>query len=640
MLYFLPGLMFLALTGIPALAGTAIAPQPMPARIAAPKNIAYPGTIQLFVDATDTQRGVFRVSETIPVAGPGVITLLYPKWLPGNHAPSGPIDKFAGLAIRANGAPLAWTRDPVEIFAFHVEVPGGVTALEVEFQYLSPLDDKQGRVVMTPALLNLQWNTVALYPAGYFTRQIPVKARVKLPEGWQFGTALETDSTQASITTFKTTPFDTLLDSPMFAGINYKRIDLDPAGPVPVHLNIIADRPSQLEATPDQIAAHRALVGQAYKLFGAHHYDHYDFLLALSEEMTGIGLEHHRSSENGVPPSYFTEWDATPAGRDLLAHEFVHSWNGKFRRGDDLWTPDFNTPMRNSLLWVYEGQTQYWGYVLAARAGLLTKQDALDAIANVAATYDYQSGRAWRALADTTNEPIISGRRTVPWADWLRGEDYYSEGQLIWLDADTLIRQLSQGKRSLDDFAKAFFGGHNGSYDVVTYKFEDIVATLNSVQPYDWAAFLRARLESHGPGAPLDGIKRGGYELVYTDTPSEFSRSVETRRKSVDFRFSLGFMIGESGTLTSVRWNGPAFQAGLTIGTKIIAVNGFAYKTAELREAIKAARDNETPIELIVLNGNRYQSVRLNYHGGLRYPHLKRIENIPARLDEILASRK
>jgi predicted metalloprotease with PDZ domain len=433
---------------------------------------------------------------------------------------------------------------------------------------------------------------------------------------------------------------DTLVDSPIFAGRYYRQIDLDPGAAVPVRLNIVADRPGQLEATPEQIGVHRTLVKQAYKLFGSHHYDHYDFLLALSDKMSGIGLEHQRSSENGVAPTYFTEWDKSAVGRDLLAHEFTHSWNGKFRRGEDLWTETFNTPMRNSLLWVYEGQTQYWGNVLAARSGLQTKQQGLESLAMTAATFDNRVGRAWRAMSDTTNDPIMTARRPISWRSWQRSEDYYSEGQLIWLDADTLIRELSGGKRSLDDFAKAFFGVDNGSYVPKTYRFEDVVATLNGVQPYDWTTFLKTRLDGNGPGAPLDGLTRGGYRLVYTSKPTDFFKASEARRKSVDLTYSIGVVLDKDGSMSDVMWDGPAYKAGLIQGNQIIAVGGVAYDADLLKAAITAATDPAKPVELLVKSGERYRTVKLTYQGGLRYPRLEPIAGAPARLDDIYAARK
>ncbi len=628
-----------ALAALPVRAQTQAPPQPLPypAAIAAPRDVAAPGVIKLAVDATDLDHRVFRVRETVP-AQPGPMTLLFPQWLPGHHSPSGPIDALAGLIITANGQRVEWTRDPVEMFAFHVDVPQGATQLDLAFQYVSPVEGKEGRIVMTPQMLNVEWNALVLYPAGYFARQIKVDPSVTLPTGWKFGTALDGAATTGDVTRFATVDLDTLVDSPMIAGINFKRVDLDPGGPAPVHMDIISDKPEQLEIKPEQLKDHQNLVQQAYKLYGSHHYDHYDFLLSLSDKMGGNGLEHHRSSEDGTSPEYFTDWDKTAGGRDLLAHEYTHSWNGKFRRPADLWTPNFNVPMRDSLLWVYEGQTQYWGEVLAARSGLWSKEQALDSIANAAATYDVQPGRAWRAMQDTTNGPILSQRRPLSWRDWQRSEDYYVEGQLIWFDVDTLIREKSGGKRSLDDFAKAFFGVDNGSYVPATYTFEDVVATLNKVEPYDWAGFLRTRLDGHGPGAPLDWVKRSGYKLVYDDKPGGFTKVSEARR--TDLYFSLGLQLQKDGTIAGVRWDSPAFKAGLTAGWQIMAVNDTTYDADAIKDAVKAAKGTTAPIELIVKYGSQYKTVRVDYHDGLRYPHLVREGKGEGYLDAILTARK
>ena len=613
-------------------------PAAAPTAIAAPRDIPYAGTIRLTVDATDIDRHIFIVRESIPVRGGDSLVLFYPQWLPGNHSPTGRIDKLAGLTIRANSMPVEWRRDTVNVFSFHVAVPANVTALDAEFQYLSPVDTDEGRIVMTPEMLNLQWNAVVLYPAGYFTRQIMVEPSARLPDNWQFATALETASSNGGLTNFKRVPLETLVDSPIFAGRYFKRVDLEASGGAPVHLDIVADRADLLEMKPEQLAAHRGLVEQANKLFGSHHYDHYDLLLALTNRMGGIGLEHHQSSENGTAATYFTEWEKNVDRRDLLPHEYTHSWNGKFRRPADLWTPNFNTPMRDSLLWMYEGQTEYWGFVLAARSGLWTRQQALDAIAATAAVYDHRAGREWRSLEDTTNDPIMALRRPLPWRSWQRSEDYYLEGQLVWLDADTLIRELSHGARSLDDFARAFFGINDGSYIPVTYTFDDVVNALNRVQPHDWSKFLRARLAGHGPGAPLDGLNRGGYKLVYKETPSEYFKNEEERRKISDLTYSLGMIIGNEGKLTEVLWEGLAYQKGLTVGTQIIAVDGIAYNIDRLKAAIKDAQKTGASIELLVKNGDHYRTVRMDYHDGLRYPHLERTGAV-AFLDQILAPR-
>jgi predicted metalloprotease with PDZ domain len=584
------------------------------------------------VDATDIERHIFSVHETLPVRGGESLVLLYPQWLPGWHAPGGHIDALAGLMIYAKGTRVEWRRDLVDVYAFHVDVPSGATTLDLTFQLLTPVNDSEGRVVMTPEMLNLQWSSLVLYPAGYFARQIPVDPSVRLPEGWQLATALETASDTSGVTTFKRVPLNTLVDSPIFAGRYFKRLDLDPGGAAPVHLDIVADRSDLLEVTPEQLEAHRALVKQAYKLFGSHHYDHYDFLFALSDQLGDIGLEHHQSSEDGTAPDYFTEWEKNAGEHSLLPHEYTHSWNGKFRRPADLWTPNFNVPMRDDLLWVYEGQTEYWGYVLEARSGLTSKQQALDEWAATAAVYDHRIGREWRTLEDTTNEPIVEMLGPHPWRSWQRSEDYYSESSLMWLDADTLIRERSGGRRSLDDFARAFFGVDNGSFVTRTYVFEDIVTALNTVEPYDWATFLRARLDGHGPGAPLDGLARGGYKLIYTDTPTDSFKQAETHDKITNLTYSLGMTINAAHQLRDVLWEGPAYKAGLTVGTEIVAVSGTAFDPDRLKSAITDAKKTSK-------KDDRYRTVHIDYHDGLRYPRLERIEGTPARLDEILGPR-
>ena len=499
-------------------------PSPNERAIAAPADVAYPGgTIILRVDATDLERKIFTVKETIPVAQAGPMTLLFPLWIPGHHSPTGPIKQLAGLVITAGGKRVEWIRDPLNVEAYHVVVPAGAKSLELEFQHLVPFQSSQGAIKITPEMLNLKWDEMILYPAGYYARRIPVEASVKLPTGWKFATALDR-SGSFETPTFKPAPLDILIDSPIYAGKYFKRVDLDPGSKVPVHLNIVADNEEELEAKPEYIEAHKKLIQQAYKVFDSHHYDHYEFLLSISDKMSGQGLEHHRSSENGVGTGYFSDWDKDYAGRDLLAHEYTHSWDGKFRRGADLWTPNYSTPMRDSLLWVYEGQTQYWGVVLAARSGLWSKQQALDALATDAVQYDYTVGRSWRAMIDTTNDPTIAQRRPIGWRSWQRSEDYYVEGQLMWMEADALIRQQTGGKKSLDDFAKAFFGPYNGSFTEYTYTFEDVVKTLNGVSPYDWTKFLNDHLYGHGPGAPLKWIEMDGYKLVWTEKPTDLEQ--------------------------------------------------------------------------------------------------------------------
>jgi predicted metalloprotease with PDZ domain len=608
------------------------------AALPAPADTPWPGTLALSVDATDLDHRIFRVHEQIPVA-PGPLTLLYPQWLPGHHSPGGPIDKLAGLVVSAGGQRVAWTRDPVDVYAFHVEVPAGATRLDVDFDYLSPQEPAQGRIVSTRAMLNLQWNAVVLYPAGHDAGRITVEAGVKLPSGWRFGTALETAGEGGGMVRFKPVPLDVLVDSPIFAGAHFRRVELA-GGPAPVHLDIVADEAKDLEIRPDQLQAHVDLVEQARRLFGSHHYDHYDFLLALTDELGGIGLEHHRSSENSADPGYFTDWDKQAPRRDLLAHEYTHSWNGKFRRPADLATPNFNVPMQGSLLWVYEGQTQYWGFVLAARAGLWTREQAMDAIALVAARYtDDRPGFGWRNVQDTTNDPVVASRRSLPYRSYQMSEDYYSAGQLVWLAVDAKLRELTRDQRSLDDFARAFFGVDDGRWTVEPYTFDDVVAALDGVSAWDWATFLRQRIDALAP--PLDGLPASGWKLAYTDAPGAFQRINEANRKSIDHSASIGLTVGsKDGRISDVRWDGPAFRAGVASGEILVAVDGRAFTPARLRDAIAAARERSTPIQLLLKREDEYRMLPVDYHGGLRYPHLERIPGTPDRLGAILAPRR
>ena len=612
-------------------------------QIPAPKDHAYPGDIQLSVDATDLARRIVHVHQTVSGIGPDAV-LLYPRWLPGTHAPEGPIDRLAGLRITSHGAPVLWKRDPVDVYAFRLHPTAGTKSVDVDFDYLSPTSAKVGALEISRELLLLEWNELVLYPAGYFARQIPVQVSLTLPADFQLASALETASSDHAVTHFKRTNLETLIDSPVYAGRYASKLDLDPGSAVPVRMDLFADRPELLAVKPEQLEAYRAMVRQAYKLYGSHHYGHYDFLYSLSDQIQQNGLEHHQSSEDGTDPESFTKWDKTASVRDLLPHEFTHSWNGKFRRPADLWTPNYTVPMQNSLLWVYEGQTQYWGQVLAARSGLRTRQQALDQLAITAAHYEVQKGRRWRTLQDTTNDEIINPRRPQSWSDWQRFEDYYDESALIWLDVDTLIRERSKGARSLDDFARAFFGINGDSFTVVTYTIDDVVKGLNAVEPNDWSSFLRQRLDAIAEPVPLDGFKRGGYKLVYTVTPSDYQAVTEEQRKRVDLLNSIGIEIDAKdaamdGTISQVIWESPAFKAKLIEGAQILAINGIAYSADVLKDAIRAAHSHQKPIELIVKAGERYMVANLDYHDGLRYPHLERVGAEPASLDTILSAR-
>jgi len=604
-----------------------------------PQDTPYPGTIAIHVDASDTVQGIFRVHETIPVKS-GALTLLYPQWIPGDHSPSGPIAMLAGLKLSGNGKPLMWKRDKYNVFAFHLDVPTGVSSIDVDFQYLS---GRSGDFDITDRMMDMEWSKVSLYPAGYFSRGITFVPSVTLAHGWQLGTALETTSESGDITTFKPVTFNNLVDSPIYAGQYFKRVDLTPAGGAPVHLDIVADAPKYLEMTPEQLKVHRALVTQAITLFGSHHYDHYDFLFSLSDQLGGNGTEHHQSSEDGLGADYFTAWSENAPDRDLLAHEYTHSWNGKFRRPADLWTPNFNVPMGDSLLWVYEGQTQYWGFVLTARSGMWTPQQFRDALAMTAANYERnRAGFAWRTLEDTTNDPTAAHRSGLPYRSWQMSEDYYSGGQMMWLEVDSKLRALTNDRKSLDDFAHAFFGVDNGSYVTKTYTFDDVVAALNGVAPYDWASFLHARVDALNP--PLNGIDGSGWKLVYTDKESDYEKQYNSQpeppRHLYNFTWSIGLTMADKGLINDVNWNGAAFKAGVSSGATLVAVNGQDYSSDVLKSAIAAAKDSQSPIQLLLNYQGGFRTVSVDYHGGLQYPHLVRVEGTPDYLSQIIAARK
>jgi predicted metalloprotease with PDZ domain len=600
-----------------------------------PQDVPYCGRIGLHVDATDIDRCIFRVRETIPVAGPGVMTLLYPKWLPGFHSPAAAIELFAGLEIHAGDLRLAWRRDPVEVHAFHLDVPEGCAAIEATFQFLSPTVQSQGTVAVTPAITAVRWSAMLLYPAGYFARGIEVDPSLSLPEGWEAACALSTVDPTSRPLHFAPTRLDDLVDAPVLAGRWTRRVTLDDAG---IALHLVADKPQLLAATEEQIGPHRKLIAEADALFGTRPFARYDFLVALSDELGGGGVEHHQSCEIVAPPQYFTAWDANASARDVFAHEFVHAWNGKFRRGADSWTPSFEQPIRNSLMWVYEGLTQYWGEVLAARAGLWTPQQAKDTLARTAALYANRPGGAWRPMSDTTRDPIIASREPLPWPSWQRSEDYYAEGQLLWLDVDTLIRELSDDARSLDDFAKAFFGTVDGRKATSTYVFEDIVGGLGALAAHDWSGFLTERLERREVGAPIDGLVRGGYQLVYRKTPSDFAVATDTAAKLVNLRFSVGLTVGLDGTVREAIWGGPAFEAGIVSGANIRAVNGRTFGVDDLMQAVEDA-EKSGAIELSLVRGQHLRNVQIAYDKGHRFPHLEPLAGSRRRLDEIYRPR-
>ena len=593
---------------------------------------AFGQAMTLSVDASDAAWNLVHSKLRIPVK-PGPLTLFYPKWIPGEHSPTGPINNMVGLKLSADGKPIAWQRDDVEMFAFHCEIPQGVTVLDVAFD-----DAAQPETTASAKLARIKWNRLLVYTQGVSSDAITVKASLKLPAGWRFASALPVLSESNGELQFKEVSLTQLVDSPAIIGANFRKFPLTSTG-IPDEVDAVADTTAALEMKPETLTGLKALDKEAYALFGAHHYRSYKFLVTLSDHGGSEGLEHHESSEDGVGEKAFSEELELLDFAELMGHEYVHSWNGKYRRPAGLATPDFDQPMRAELLWVYEGLTQYLGKVLPARSGLWSAEDFREAMAAVAAQMENQSGREWRPLVDTA----VAAQFTYPsdraWMNYRRRVDYYDEGSLIWLDADVLIRTRSNGKLSLDDFCRRFHGGQDSAPALKTYTFDDIVNTLNEVMPYDWRTFLNERINAVNPHAPVGGITNGGWKLVYTDKPNTEIRIGDHTRKSIDLMFSLGLMLKEDGTVMDANPNFPAFKAGMAPGMKIISVNGRGWSSEVLQEAIASAKNSTAPIEIVVDHGSFNETYKLNYHGGARYPHLERDNSKPDVIEQVIKSR-
>ncbi len=594
--------------------------------------------IKLTVDATHAPEKILHAQEQIPAA-PGEIKLAFPKWIPGEHGPTGPIMDLTGLKFFANGQRLAWRRDLDEMYMFHVTVPPGSSMLDVQLDLVMPAPPEgfSSGASATTQLDMLSWNQVLLYPQGKNTDDIPIIASLKLPAGWRYGTPLPVAGESGGQINFQQVSLTTLIDSPVLSGAHFRRIALSPAGPIQHYIDAVADGDAALELSQATIDQYKKLVAETGALFNARQYREYHFLLTLSDHTAHFGLEHHESSDDRVAERTMIDDDARWLAGSLLPHEMTHSWNGKYRRPKGLATPDYQQPMEGDLLWVYEGMTDYWGNILAARTGIWNKQQFLDETADLSAALDHTPGRSWRPLQDTADAAQILYSSPQEFESWRRSVDYYPEGFLIWLDADTVIRQQTKGQKSLNDFCRIFHGNGNTLPMVKTYVFDDVVQTLNQVMPYDWAKFLRDRLDTYGPGAPLGGITNGGWKLVYDENPSDFTKAMEKVHNAVDARFSIGLELDDKGGIHDVIVDSPAWKAGIAPGSTVAAVNGRKYNPDVLRDAIKAAKGNGPNVELIVVNSDFYKTHTLNYHEGEKYPHLVRDESKPDILSDIIA---
>ncbi len=604
---------------------------------AAPTQLASAPPITITVDATDAPRKMLHADLVIPVQ-PGDLTLVYAKWIPGEHEASGPIEDLAGIVIKANGQTLPWVRDSVNMFALHVHVPQGVTHLHVHDDFLAtagPVGFSAGAST-SENLAMISWNEVMLWPETTSAKDVQVTPSVTLPSGWKFGTALTTSGAEGTTTHFATVPLNELVDSPVLSGRYFREIPLAPEISPKHYLDLAADGPEDLEVPSQMLAGFNDLARQASALYQSHHYGSYHFLMTLSDQVAHFGLEHHQSNDDRVPEKTFLDPNLDVLEAGLLPHEFTHSWNGKYRRPAGLLSPDFQTPMQGDLLWVYEGLTTYLGDVLTARSGLWTEDQYREALADSAASLDNRPGRTWRDLQDTATAAQTLYEANGQWGNWRRGVDYYPEGELLWLQVDTIIRQQSHGKKSLNDFCVRFLG-LNGDTGPITvpYTFQDVVSNLNAVQPYDWARFLTEKLTTKENHAPLGGIENGGYRLTYSETPNSMEQSMEALR-GVNAWYSLGLHLSHQGGIGDVLFDSPAYKAGLGPGMKIVAVNGRAYTDALMHDAIRNSKNTQTSIELIVENTAYFRDVKIDYHGGERYPHLERVDSKPDMLNQIL----
>jgi predicted metalloprotease with PDZ domain len=587
--------------------------------------------ISLTVDTTQTPQKILHVREVLPVQ-PGPLALCYPKWIPGEHGPDGPITGLTGLHFTAAGKEVPWQRDLLDVYTFHVDVPGGATELTATFDYL-----EADGYSATDKLLALEWNEVALAPLGVPSAQLTYQAKLVLPEGWKFGSSLPVGGQSGNEVTFQPISFDLLVDSPVIEGQYYRVVDLTPPGEGIHHeLDLVADSEAALAITPAVQKGLTNVVAESGALFGARHYRDYHFLLTLSDHVAHFGLEHHESNDSRLPERALISPDAAFVVGSLLPHEFVHSWNGKFRRPADLTTPDFQKPMETDLLWVYEGLTEYLGPMLAARSGLWTPAEYRDFLASISASLGPgRPGRTWRPLLDTASGEPMGGPGlgfARGWLNWRRGTDYYDEGDLMWLEAATIVHRVSNGQKSINDFCHIFHGGPNAGPQVKTYTFDELVSTMNQVAPYDWAAFFHQHLDSTSPNAPLGGIENGGWNLVYSGEPLR----LPGRRGGFGDLYSIGLQIGPDGTVGDSIVGSPAYQAGVTSGMKVVGVNGRVYTHELLEDAIAAAKDTSTPIALLVVVDDYYQTFNVSYQGGDRYPHLIRDDSKPDYLDDLI----
>src|ERR1700722_18851037 len=593
------------------------------------------------VDARDAPRGIERVHLVLPVK-PGKLTLLYPKWLPGEHAPDGPIAGLSGLKFSSNGQPVVWQRDADNMYAFHLTIPSATRSLDVVFEVdaVPGATDNNALRTSTGSLAIILWNELVFYPAGAQSDDLQYTARLRLPAGWSFGTALPQASSAGDTTQFAQVSLTTLIDSPVLSGRHFKTVEL--GGTPAVHLHLAADSEAALDIPAATTAQLRKLVQEAAALFGATHYNEYHFLWTLSDQIGFEGIEHHQSSDNRSAERSLIDDDLRHSGSivSLLPHEYTHSWNGKYRRPIGLATGNYDAPMRGELLWVYEGLTEYIGMVLSARSGLASAADARDAWADAAAWLQTRKGRDWRPLADTAVAAQFGYTQAHGWGPRTRATDFYLESAMLWLEADTLIRSTTHGAKSLDDYCRLFYGPPSTAPKVVPYDFDDVVKALNTVMPYDWRGFWTLRLNRVQPDAPLEGLAASGWHLVFDAEPSLVEKGDGAQRKSINLYYSLGLTLKEEGAaIEDVVPGTPADAAGIAPDSNLIAINGRKYSKEVLQDALKAGGTEPRTIQLLIQKDEMFNTVDVRYAGHARYPRLERDASTADLLTAILGAR-
>ncbi len=600
---------------------------------------APPGAIRISVDATHAPQRILRAKLEIPVR-PGPLTLYYPKWMPADHSPDGPISNLAGLKFTAGGKEIAWHQDLVDMYAFNLDIPQGTESIEASLDFLisAPGPTIDFAASGSAKLLILMWNQVTLYPKGWPAADLVFEPTLTLPEGWKFSTSLPIASESGSTITFSPVPLDLLIDSPVQSGPFVRVYPLNPGEKPPNELDVASDDAWALDVPPALLENYKRLVAEAGALYRSHHYRDYHFLLTLSNNVLPLGQEHHESSDDRVGERTLVDPNARLLEAGLFPHEFSHSWNGQYRRPVGLATPDFQQPMKGNLLWVYEGLTEYLGTVLSARSGLLTPEQTREKIALTASEMGYRAGRRWRSLQNTADAAQILYFAPQQWSSYRRSVDFYPESVLIWLDVDATIRKLTNDRRSMDDFCHTFYAPPDGQPVIKAYTFEDLISTLNQIAPYDWRSFFSERLDSTSASAPLGGITGGGWKLVYTDDPNELLAAGEAESGGGDFTFSIGLRVRADGTVVDAIPGMPAFESGVSPYLRIIGVNGRQFSVDELKRAIRDSKSNPASITIAATNTGTLETHEIQYHDGNRFPHLERVEGTPDYLDEILKS--